>query len=330
MPQLQCEEIRFPSADRRHTSSSVLYTMPGTPVRAVLQLSHGMCEYVRRYRPMAEWYAVRGFALAGNDHLGHGASAGAGELGHYGEKNGRENLLNDLHTMNGLLHARFPGVPVFLYGHSMGSFYARWYAETWPQSISGAIFSGTAGPHPRNQAGWALAAAASAVFGQRYVSKVLVRLNMGSYCRKIPGAASPNAWISRDPAVVRAYDADPLCIFPFTAATYREMLAVLCHVSSRRWAQAMRRELPVLLIAGTGDPVGDYGAGVRRVWAMLGDAGVQDLTCQIWPDARHELHNETNREEVFAFVCGWLKAHLPDSGAESPQKPRPSGQTEQK
>ena len=136
MPQLQCEEIRFPSADGVHTVAASMYTMPGVPVRAVLQLSHGMCEYVQRYRPMAQWYAQRGIALAGNDHLGHGGTANKGEHGHYGEPRGRYHLLNDLHTMNGIIHQKFPGVPVFLYGHSMGSFYARWYAETWPETSS--------------------------------------------------------------------------------------------------------------------------------------------------------------------------------------------------
>ena len=104
----------------------------------------------------------------------------AGEHGHYGEPNGRCHLLNDLHTMNRILHERFPDTPIILYGHSMGSFYARWYAETWPESISGAIFSGTAGPHIRNQAGWAVAALTAAVRGPKYVSKTLVKLNMGA------------------------------------------------------------------------------------------------------------------------------------------------------
>lgn len=129
MPNLHCEAIAFPSSDGKHTSSAFLYTVPGQPVRAVLQLSHGMCEYVRRYAPMAEFYAAHGIALAGNDHLGHGDTAQAGEHGHYGEPNGRCHVLNDLHTMNRILHERFPDTPIILYGHSMGSFYARWYAE---------------------------------------------------------------------------------------------------------------------------------------------------------------------------------------------------------
>lgn len=310
MPQLQCEEIRFPSADGVHTVAASMYTMPGVPVRAVLQLSHGMCEYVQRYCPMAQWYAQRGIALAGNDHLGHGGTANKGEHGHYGEPRGRYHLLNDLHTMNGIIHQKFPGVPVFLYGHSMGSFYARWYAEKWPESIAAVIISGTAGPSFMNVIGQRLAGLIARVKGPRYVSPLMVKLNFGSYCKRIKNAKSANDWLTRDEAVVKAYDADGLCTFQFTASTYREMLATLNHVSSRAWAESVNKDLPVLLIAGDGDPVGDYGKGVRRVWAMLGDAGVKDLTCQIFEGGRHELHNETNRDEVFDYVLTWIEDHI--------------------
>ena len=310
MPQLQCEEIRFPSADGVHTVAASMYTMPGVPVRAVLQLSHGMCEYVQRYRPMAQWYAQRGIALAGNDHLGHGGTANKGEHGHYGEPRGRYHLLNDLHTMNGIIHQKFPGVSVFLYGHSMGSFYARWYAEKWPESITALVISGTAGPSFMNVIGQRLAGLISHFKGPRYVSPLMVKLNFGSYYKKIENAKSANDWLTRDEAVVNAYDADGLCTFQFTASTYREMLATLNHVSSRVWAESINKDLPVLLIAGDGDPVGDYGKGVRKVWAMLGDAGVKDLTCQIFEGGRHELHNETNRDEVFDYVLTWIEDHI--------------------
>ena len=310
MSQLHCETLHFPSSDGKHQTAAYIYTMPDIPVRAVLQLSHGMCEYVQRYAPMAEFYAAHGIALAGNDHLGHGATAKAGEHGHYGEPKGRFNLLNDLHTMNRLLHEKFPAVPVILYGHSMGSFYARWYAETWPESIHALILSGTAGPAAANKLGQPIAAAIAALKGNAHVSQLMVKLNFGSYCKRIPDAGSANAWLSRDESVVSAYDADALCTFQFTAGTYREMLTVLNHVSSKKWAQSINKDLPVLLIAGDADPVGNYGAGVRNVWAMLGDAGVKDLTCQIWEGARHELHNETNREEVFDYVLTWVEDHI--------------------
>ena len=166
MANLHCEAIAFPSSDGKHTSSAFLYTVPGQPVRAVLQLSHGMCEYVRRYAPMAEFYAAHGIALAGNDHLGHGDTAQAGEHGHYGEKDGRFHLLDDLHTMNRILHERFPDTPIILYGHSMGSFYARWYAEKWPESITALVISGTAGPSFMNVVGQRLAGLIARVKGR--------------------------------------------------------------------------------------------------------------------------------------------------------------------
>ena len=218
MSNLHCETITFPSSDGSHTSSAMLYTCPDTPIRAVIQLSHGMCEYVRRYQPMAEFYAAHGIALAGNDHLGHGDTAREGEHGHYGEPEGRFHLLNDLHTMNGILHQRFPDVPIILYGHSMGSFYARWYAEKWPESITALVISGTAGPSFMNVIGQNLAGLIAKVKGPRYVSPLMVKLNFGSYCKKIENAQSANAWLSRDENVVKAYDADGLCTFQFTAA----------------------------------------------------------------------------------------------------------------
>lgn len=310
MQQLQCEKLNFPSADGRHTVAGYLYTVPGVPVRAVIQLSHGMCEYVERYRPVAEFFARSGFAFAGNDHLGHGHTAGPGDLGYFADADGRLYVLRDLNTMNTLLHKKFPGLPLVLYGHSMGSFFARWYAEAYPKTLDLLILSGTAGPSALNKAGYCLAAALAKLRGPRFVSQQIVNLSFGTYNKRIENPISPNAWISRDEAVVRAYDADPLCTFQFAASTYREMLWVLTHVSQKRWAQGIRKDLPILLIAGDGDPVGSYGAGVREVYGMLGDAGVQDLTCQIWEGGRHEMHNETNRDEVFGYVLAWLEGHL--------------------
>lgn len=310
MSELHCETFSFPSSDGKNTVAAYLYTMPDVPVRAVLQLSHGMCEYVTRYRDMAAFYAAHGIALAGNDHLGHGSTARPEDRGHYGEPEGRRFLRSDLRTMNRILHERFPDLPILLYGHSMGSFYARWYAETWPETIHALILSGTAGPSPVNASGKALATAIAAVRGNRYVSKALVDMSFGSYNKRIDAPVSPNAWLTRDDSVVRAYDADPLCTFPFTVGTYREMLTVLTHVNTKAWAAAIPHELPVLLIAGGADPVGNYGAGVRKVADMLRDAGVQDLTCRIWEEGRHELHNELDRDDVFRYVLDWVEKRI--------------------
>ena len=310
MPTFQKEAIHFPSADGTSQVAGFYYTPAEQPIRAVIQLSHGMCEYICRYEPMFQVLCEAGIAVCGNDHLGHGDTSAPNDYGFMAEQGGYRFILKDLYTMNTLGHKKFPGVPYFLLGHSMGSFYARWYAETWPESIHALILSGTAGPAAANKLGQPIAAAIAALKGNAHVSQLMVKLNFGSYCKRIPDAGSANAWLSRDESVVSAYDGDALCTFQFTAGTYREMLTVLNHVSSKKWAQSINKDLPVLLIAGDADPVGNYGAGVRNVWAMLGDAGVKDLTCQIWEGARHELHNETNREEVFDYVLTWVEDHI--------------------
>lgn len=311
MPDLHCENISYPSADGTHTIAAYLYTMPGVPVRAVIQLCHGMTEYVGRYRHMAAFYAAHGIALAGNDHLGHGHSVAEGEArGHYGEKGGARHLLEDLHTMNTLLHQRYPGLPIIFYGHSMGSFYARWYAECYPDTITALIISGTAGPGFVNKAGKLLCTVIAAVRGNRHISPLVLVLAHGNYNKRIPDAADGNAWLTRDTAWTAEQLVDGMGGFYFTVGTYREMLSTLNHVNTRAWARSIRKDLPVLLIAGGQDPVGSYGNGPRAVWAMLGDAGVRDLTCQIWPEGRHEMHNELNREEVFDYCLTWIEDHI--------------------
>ncbi len=307
MAELHCEHISYPSADGRHTIAAYLYTMPGVEVRAVIQLVHGMTEYVGRYAHVAAFYAAHGIAFAGNDHLGHGHSIAEGEgRGHYGEKDGRKNVLKDVHTFNGMLHKRFPGLPLIMYGHSMGSFYARWYAEVWPDTISALIISGTAGPSIVNTAGARVLAVLAKTMGEKAVSQKVVHLVHG----KPDPNADPNAWLTRDTAWRDELLSDGMGGFTFTVGTYREMVRVLDHVSSKKWARHIPKKLPILLIAGSEDPVGSCGKGVRDVWAMLGDAGVEDLTCQIWEGGRHEMHNELNRDEVFDYCLGWIEDRI--------------------
>ena len=307
MADLQCEHISYPSADGKHTIAAYLYTVPDVPVRAVIQLVHGMTEYVGRYEHVAKFYAEHGIAFAGNDHLGHGHSIAEGETrGHYGEKDGRLNVLKDIHTFNGMLRERFAGLPLILYGHSMGSFYARWYAEVWPETISALIISGTAGPSLTNFAGARVLSVLAKTMGETAVSQKVVHLVHG---KPKPGE-DPNGWLTRDTAWRDELLSDGMGGFTFTVGTYREMVKVLDHVSSKRWAQHIPKKLPILLIAGDQDPVGNCGKGVRDVWQLLGDAGIEDLTCQIWEGGRHEMHNETNRDEVFDYCLGWIEDHI--------------------
>ena len=309
MPHFEKESIRFPSADGKTQSAGFFYTPADQPPKAVIQISHGMCEYIPRYEPMIDVLCAAGYAVCGNDHLGHGDTSPE-SYGFIAEKDGYQLLLQDLKTINDLAHEKYPGLPYILLGHSMGSFLARWFVEKNPRAQDALVLSGTGGPGLLMKVGKLLARFLCAVKGPRYVSKFMVKASMGSYCKGIEDANSGSAWLSRDPAIWAAYDADTKCNFCFTVSAYRDLLTAHIHVNTAAWAQAVRKDLPIYIYSGDFDPVGDYGKGVRAVYNLLKDAGVRDLTLKLYPGGRHEMHNETNKEEVFADLIAWCDSHL--------------------
>lgn len=311
MPAFIQESAHFQSADGKTQVAAFFYTPTVRPIRAVVQLSHGMCEYICRYVPMFTVLSEAGIAVCGNDHLGHGETSNPKDYGFMAEKNGYQYVLRDLYTMNTLGHEKFPGIPYFLLGHSMGSFYARWYAELHPETIDGLIISGTGGPSPLMPFGRRLAGLLARLRGPRYVSKFMVKCSMGSYCKKIPDATSGNAWLSRDPEVWEKYAADEKCNFSFTVSAYRDMLTAYTHVNTSGWASRIPKDLPVYLYSGDCDPVGNYGKGVTAVYQLLRQAQLSDVTLRLYPGGRHEMHNETNKDEVFTELIHWIALHIP-------------------
>ena len=309
MPHFEKESIRFPSADGKTQSAGFFYTPTDMRPKAVIQISHGMCEYIPRYEHMIDVLCAAGYAVCGNDHLGHGDTSPE-SLGFIAERDGYELLLQDLKTMNKLAHEKYPGLPYILLGHSMGSFLARWFVEKNPQAQNALVLSGTGGPGMLMKVGKQLAKFLSAVRGPHHISKFLVKASMGSYCKGIENPTSGSAWLSRDPAVWADYDADSKCNFSFTVSAYRDLLTAHTHVNTAAWAQNVRKDLPIYIYSGDFDPVGDYGKGVRAVYELLREAGVRDLTLKLYPGGRHEMHNETNKEEVFSDLIAWCDSHL--------------------
>lgn len=303
------ESARFLSADGKTQVAAFFYTPVNEAPKGVIQLSHGMCEYICRYEHVFEVLTAAGFAVCGNDHLGHGYTS-PGSYGFKAEQDGYRFVLEDLHTMNRLGHEKYPSIPYFLLGHSMGSFYGRWFAELYPDALDGLIISGTGGPSPLMPIGKALASLLAKLKGPKYVSKFMVDISMGSYCNRIKDATSGNAWLSRDPEVWEKYSNDEKCNFSFSVSAYRDMLTAYVHVSKKSWAQNLRKDLPIYIYSGAFDPVGNYGKGVTAVHKLLQDAGIQDLQIKLYPDGRHEMHNEINKDEVFADLITWLTLHL--------------------
>ena len=304
----QKESVFFPSADGKTRVSGYFYA-PETP-KAIIQISHGMCEYVERYEPMIEVLCAAGYAVCGNDHLGHGSTGDPKDWGFFAEKDGSELVLQDLHTMNALAREKWPGLPLILLGHSMGSFFGRWFAEKYPDALDALVISGTGGPGALMKIGKAMAGFFTRVKGPRYVSQFMVKASMGSYSKGIEDERSKNVWLSRDPAVWEAYDKDPKCTFPFTVSAFRDMLTVHVHVNTPEWAGNLRKDLPVYVYSGDMDPVGEYGKGVRAVEQLLRDAKLQDVTMRLYPQGRHEMHNELNKDEVFRDLIAWCDAHI--------------------
>lgn len=309
MPKAERKDIWYDSADGKNKIAGYFYATATAPF-CVLQLSHGMCEYVGRYAALADFFAEHGVVLCGNDHLGHGASAASSEdLGYFGPKGSRKYLLQDMLTMNKLAHKEYPRVPVVLLGHSMGSFLARQYVAQWPDSIDGLILSGTAGPNPAAGMGMLAASMVSGIKGERYRSSFLHKLAFGAYLKKIENPNTEYDWISRDDEIVMRYANDPLCTFVFTAMGFHELFALLKDVSSPRWAEKLDAEKPLFVLAGEADPVGNYGKGVQTVAAWLQEAGQHCFEMKLYPGGRHEMYNETNRAGVYADTLSFLQKH---------------------
>ena len=304
----QKESVFFPSADGKTRVAGYFYA-PETP-KAIIQISHGMCEYVERYEPMIGVLCAAGYAVCGNDHLGHGSTGDPKDWGFFAEKDGSELVLQDLHTMNALAREKWPDLPLILLGHSMGSFFGRWFAEKYPDALDALVISGTGGPGALMKIGKAMAGFFTRVKGPRYVSQFMVKASMGSYSKGIEDDRSKNVWLSRDPAVWEAYDKDPKCTFPFTVSAFRDMLTVHVHANTPEWAGNLRKDLPVYVYSGDMDPVGEYGKGVRAVEQLLRDAKLQDVTMRLYPQGRHEMHNELNKDEVFRDLIAWCDAHI--------------------
>ena len=304
------KDITFPSSDGKNTIHAELFIPSDNNIKGVVQIAHGMTDYVGRYALMAEALCAAGFVLAGNDHLGHGDSvATPDDYGFFASKNGYVHVIDDVKKMNDLLRKEFPGVPVILLGHSMGSFISRLYAVKYTDSIDGLIIHGTAGPNPILGAGKLVVKIIRAFKGERHRSAFVRSLADGGYNKGFDPAEGDGAWLTRDPAMVADRIGNPKNDFTFTLAGYEDLFAMLGGCNDEKWFTDFPKGLHTLVVSGENDPVGDFGKGVRYVYDNLKANGA-DVELKLYPGARHELFNETNRDEVFADLIAWLEGAI--------------------
>ena len=303
-------EFTYPSSDGKHDICAYLWCPEGTP-RGVVQIVHGICEYVGRYEPVARYLAEQGYAVCGEDHLGHGNTAKAdGSFGFAAKFDGWTLMTADVRELRMRMGEEFPGVPYILLGHSMGSFLVRTYLCRYPGTVEGAILSGTGQePSAMVAAGKTLAALIARMKGADAESALVHSLALGAYNKQFAPNRTSADWITRDEAVVDTYLRDPFCSFMPKVGLYRDMLGGLQYIASNRALGQMDPNTPVYLFSGDKDPVGASGAGVRKVYGYFEKRGTKDLSLKLYSEGRHEMFNELNRDEVFADVAAWLNAH---------------------
>lgn len=310
------EELFFPSSDGRTRIHALVWepvpsSLHGGCPRGVVQIVHGMCEHVGRYDGFARFLAARGFAVCGEDHLGHGGSVTDPSMfGDLPPREGKDILIADVDALRRLAQQRFGAeVPFFLFGHSMGSFIVRVYLRRHGRGLAGLIVCGTAFMPPAfARAASLFARAIARVRGPRFRSTLVDSLGAGAYAKQVEGARTPFDWLSTDPDVVDAYRADPRCGFMFSAAGYAvltRLLADACDADSSRKAP---HDVPVLVIAGDKDPVGSFGDGPRKCAAQMKKEGMLHVDEIMYEGMRHEILNEPDRMRVYGDALDWIEA----------------------
>ncbi len=302
----------FLSSNGKQEVTYYVYTPKDTIPRGVVQLSHGMTEYVERYEDFAEFLCKYGFVFCGNDHLGHGNTARtADDYGYFSEGRGLQYLCRDVRRLTLLMKKQYRHLPYFLLGHSMGSFIARAYTIRYKNAIDGLILSGSGEATPAVHIGVRIADDIIKRKGPRYRSNLFKDLVYRSYRTPLNENQTAFDWLSRDPQIVRDYTADEKCTFLFTSSAVKELFLMLNYVSSRNWYRKFPKQLPVYIFSGDRDPVGQYGLAVKAIEKKLREQQVKDVTVNLYAGARHEILNEINREEVYRDLLHWLLAHPP-------------------
>lgn len=300
------QEFYFPSADGKSRIHAVRHLPQGQP-KAILQIVHGMAEYIERYDEFAAFLARQGFLVVGHDHLGHGKTAESPEaLGYFAELEGNRCVIGDIHALREQTRAEYPGIPYFLMGHSMGSFLVRQYLGDHHAGLSGAVIMGTGDPPMfAVRAARGLCPLIARFRGWHHRSGLLNMTTGGAF-----ELSMGKAWLSRSEENVRRYVADPLCGFVFTLNGFYNLFTGLQIAKTRERAGQIPKALPLLFVSGAEDPVGGKGKAVQALYERYEAAGARDVTLGLYPGDRHELLQEEDRQAVFADILAWLETRL--------------------
>jgi alpha-beta hydrolase superfamily lysophospholipase len=302
------EQYTLQSSDKQ-TDLHLLYWPIDYP-KAIIQLVHGMAENIERYHAFALYLNSLGFAVVGHDHLGHGHSVRQNDplYGYFGA-DGPKNVISDIYKVKTWTKEKHPKLPYFMMGHSMGSFALRNVLQDYPVDIQGAIFMGT-GTSPLHLNFFLPFIKKISKKNSKAIAPLIDKLAFGSYSKKFPEAGNFN-WLSKNQNNVSTYENDPLLGFTFTRNGFATLFSLVHRANQKNWMRNIPTTLPILIISGADDPVGDWGKGPQKVYHKLQKSGFNNLQLQLFPELRHEILFEAEHEEVYHTIGDWLMRHLP-------------------
>lgn len=287
--------------------------IPESEVKAVVQLSHGMAEYALRYDRLGNFLVENGIALYAHDHRGHGETAGSVEnCGFLSEREGFQRVVLDLKAMIDKCHNDFPEKKVFLFGHSFGSFVSQSFIEQFGNTIDACILCGTAGPRLMlTGSAKILSGIVRKIKGAKTKSFFFNNLTFGSYNNRFKKSSSSNfAWLSRDVVEVQKYENSPYCGFVATNSFFNDFFTGLTNIHKKKNMMKIPKKLPIFIIAGSDDPVGEYGKSVVALFSTYQKLGIEDVSLKLYENCRHEILNELNKDDVQNDILVWLQGFI--------------------
>ncbi len=306
-------DFAFPSSDGKTDLHGCAWAPADGEPRAILQIAHGVAEHIARYDDFARFLVEHGFAVVGHDHLGHGKSLPEGGTPvYFADKDGWSHAVDDIALLQSRIRRDAPDIPLFLMGHSMGSFLSRSFLIRYPRRLKGAILMGTGWQSGAMiQGGLTVAGVAAMKNGRRSTSKLVNDLAFGGYNKAFAPNRTSSDWLSADSSNVDRYLADPLCGQDATVGLFQDMLHGIRFNQQSKNLQRMDPNMPVLFVSGDQDPVGGMGKGVLHSRDAFRKAGVRDVECILYPGLRHEILNEQSQQEkVYNDILRWLEGHL--------------------
>lgn len=301
---------KIASTDSKNNLSVIIWETEKEPI-GVLQIVHGMAEYIDRYDNFAKYMTEQGFNVIGHDHLGHGHSVSdERDYGFFAEENGDKIIIEDMHSITQYAREKWEELPNFILGHSMGSFCLRQYLTKYSNDVFGAIIMGTGWiPSAAALLGKTIATNTCKSKDSHTVNPLLIKLTLEPYNKPFAPTRTNCDWLSRDEKQVDLYVNDKLCGFDFTAGAYKDFFTILEKIAKNRQLIGMRKSLPILITSGSVDPVGGKKA-CEKLNAQYKRCGIDDVTLKLWENDRHEILNELDKSDVYRYIYNWLKSKI--------------------